>query len=341
MSKFYYLILVLFLGLNSAWEKVNITDEEQKAMTNQAEDWMDDMPEGLQDRMSDAVAHAIQGFYSEIDFFRHSSDTTGLWKYPVLVKDIKGGKSGDISMRVYSKDSVTVMPALVFFHGGGWSMGSLASADKFCRALASEGGVRVISVEYPLAPENPYPAALNKCEEAVEYIFAEASALQLNPEAISLGGEGAGGNLAVSILPKLPESVSVKSLVLYYPLLQTTGALDSESKRKYGRGYGFDSRLWESFIEAYGNGKAKPIDSTPSIGLPEAEELDNLPPTLLITAGRDIVIKESQNFAARYDHVEYVEFTGALHGFLSDGHQQEAFAKAIALSSQFLSNKNS
>ena len=145
-----------------------LSQKEQKQILEEAENWIDDMPDGLDDRISDAVNHAMHGFLSEIQYFRNYADTTGIGKYKVTVKDLNGGKNEDIKLRFYSSNSLNDSPLLIYFHGGGWSVGSIQTSDKFCRALASLGKVKVISVEYPLAPENPFPSAINKCVEAVQ-----------------------------------------------------------------------------------------------------------------------------------------------------------------------------
>lgn len=311
------------LILNAFAEKLTVSAAEQKQMLEEAENWIDDMPAGLQDRLSDAVSHAMHGFNSEIEYFRNISDTTGIRSYPVAVENITGGERGDIPMRLYYTNKEAGQPLLIYFHGGGWSVGSLDTSDKFCRALASEGKIKVISVSYPLAPENPYPAALDKCMEAVKFIADKGEQYNFLSDKISLGGDGSGGNLALASYSGLQDKLKVKSIVLYYPLLKTSGELNQETKREFGRGFGFDSRVWTAFSEAY---KGE-----------ELSELPDLPPTLLITAGRDIIIDEEKGFSSKYSNVSYIEFEGALHGFITDGHQPSAFKKAVELTNNFLS----
>lgn len=326
MKKILLSVIVSAMAATAFAGTYKLTESEQNQITEEAEDWIDDMPIGIQDRLSDAVDHAMRGFYSEINSFRNSKDTTDIGKYSVVVKDINGGGLSNINMRLYLAPGLEnkAQPCLVFFHAGGWSLGSLDTSDRFCRALASVGNVKVISVAYPLAPEHPYPEALKLCKEAVELVFANAKDYGINPESISLGGDGAGGNLALSTFQNLSESESVKTLVMYYPLLNTTGTLNKDSQRKFGRGYGFDSRLWESFVNAYGAQKTE-------ISKP-------LPASLVILAGRDIIVEDVKEFASANSQVELVEFAGALHGFVSDGQQKTAFDKAVEITDEFLLN---
>ena len=303
-------------------DNYSLTNKEQQQILEEAENWIDDMPDGLQDRLSDAVKHAVHGFYSEISYFRNIADTTEINKYKVKVNDIAGGSLGEINMRLYSASDNQKTPLLIYFHGGGWSVGSLETSDKFCRALASEGNIKVISVDYPLAPENPFPSAIKYCLDAVEYINGQCEKWNVESNKISLGGDGAGGNLAIEVYSRLSDNIKINSMVLYYPLLQTSGSLDPQSKREYGRGYGFDSRLWEAFKEAYKGSDTRFPDSLPRV--------------LLISAGRDIIIEEEKTFSSSYDKLTYIQFDGALHGFLSDGHQKTAFKKAVAITDQFL-----
>ena len=311
------LLLVSAVMAFSAFAQAGYTvsKQEQSAMTEEAENWIDDMPDGIQDKLSDAVAHSLRGFFTEVESFRTPKDS---------LKNLPGfqGLQGKI-YKGKSNKSKGKKSLLIYFHGGGWTMGSVGYSDKFCSALANEGNVIVVSLEYPLAPEYTYPSALDYCVGAVEKIAAKAKDLGSDASLVSLGGDGAGGNLALATYEKLPANVKVRSLVLYYPLLQTTGQLNPDNKRKFGRGFGFDSRLWESFVEAYRGH--------------ETAYTKKLPPTLLISAGRDIIIDQERDFSKK--GINYVEFTGALHGFITDGHQRTAFKKAVELTERFLQTK--
>ena len=323
MIKNIILFFVSALAFGAYAESFSLSPGEIKQIDREAEDWIDDMPEGLQDRLSDAVSHALRGFYSEISYIRNLSDTTDLNSFSVDIKDIKGGVNSDIPMRFYSADDGKEKSLFIYLHGGGWSLGSIGIGDRFCKALASKGNVKVISVEYPLAPEHPYPAAINTCLDAVRFILENSKNLIGEVRKISLGGDGAGGNLALECFSRMNSSEEISSLVLFYPLISTANDLDPESKKLYGRGYGFDSRLLEVFTEAYN-------EATQS-------EIKNLPPTLLISAERDIIIKEEKEFSSKNPEIIYVEFPGALHGFITDGHQNAAFNKAVELADIFLS----
>lgn len=319
------ILTVSAISLNILADTYTISSSDRSQIEEEAEDWIDDMMPGLQDRLSDAVNHAVRGFYSEIYSIRNMKDTTGIWKYEVDVKECKiGENSQEIPVRIYNSKqgkNKEELPVFLFFHGGGWSMGSLDSSDKFCRALASKGNLTVVSVDYPLAPEHTYPAGVNICKEAINYLSNHSREIGCG-NILNVGGEGAAANIILNAYEQLPDNVDIHSMVYYYPFYDVTRDLNQDMKRKYGRGFGFDSRLWNSFIEAY-QGKTPTLQKT-------------LPPTLVISAERDIIADEAESLKSSSSEVTIVEFSGALHGFLSDRHQKTAFEKAVDLTDMFV-----
>ncbi|MEH7583831.1 alpha/beta hydrolase, partial [Priestia megaterium] len=109
-----------------------------------------------------------------------------------------------LTIRVYEPEGTGPFPALVYYHGGGWVLGSLDTHDSICRSYANEANCIVVSVDYRLAPEDKFPAAVNDAYDALDWISAHASQLNINSNKIAVGGDSAGGNLAavVSILAK-------------------------------------------------------------------------------------------------------------------------------------------
>lgn len=325
IRKILFLLLLSVIASIAFADNFSLSVQEKRQMNVEAENWMDDMPDGIQDRLSDAVNHAMRGFFSEIEYFRNIGDTIGLKSYKVNIKNIQGGVSSNIPMRLYSgigKNKNTKKPLLIYFHGGGWSMGSIETTDKFCRALATYGNINIISVAYPLAPEYSYPSAIDICTSATEYIISKAEGWGSGKEFVSIGGDGAGGNIALSVYEKLPQNYKIRSLVLYYPIINANGDLNPQTKRLFGRGYGFDSRLWEAYMNAY-----------------KGEEISfkkPLPPTLLISAGKDIIIDEIKSFSLKNKEINFVDFSEALHGFITDGQQKTAFRKAVEFTDNFL-----
>lgn len=334
MKKLLLNLILSVIACQVIADNYNLSTQEQTQIFNEAEDWIDDMPEGYQDRKWDAIMHSIKNFPRELQVYRPVL-TPAKSEKTVKVSDIKGGKYSDIILRLYQPITQPVnktLPLLIFLHGGGWTMESIESSDAFCKEIAASGNSIVVSVEYPLAPENPYPAALKYLEEAFTYIKSQAEKWGSSPALISLGGEDAGGNLAWELYQKLGPNEKVRSLVLYYPLIEEKNTPADGSKIKYQKGYGLDSRLMDAYKEAYAK----------DTNLIENNRYNSLPPVLIIAAGRDVIYDDIKSFSKKLKDgktsVTFVDFTGAIHGFVSDGHQKTAFKKAASLTASFLKN---
>lgn len=333
LKRVFPLILLLTVSFSSfAGDPYALTKEEKAMMLEEAEDCIDEMPEGLQDRISDAILHAMKGFGAEIEYFRSYPENSIAPDNKVTVKcitDPEGGKTSCLLYQSQTVDSKTKLPLLIYFHGGGWSVGSLNAVDRFCRLTAAEGKIRVVSIDYPLAPENNYQQILASCVGAIKKIKKTISGIA-GVSSISLGGDGAGANLAYNSCLALKDSSDfdgeIKSLVLFYPLTGDIVSKDDPLKRKYGKGYGLDSRLLETFYMA--------ID-----GIAVKGEIGTLPPTLLIMAGRDIIIGAEEQFSSRLNpgnHNRSIVFDGSIHGFITDGKQNTALQKASEMTNLFV-----
>ncbi len=170
-------ILLGLWGLNYGKDVKNVvlTQQEKTQMLNEADDFIDDIPEGQSDRQADAILHALSGSGAELEAVRQSRNGLPNYSEDVVVRDITpiDGSARGIAMRLYRAKSSEgeTLPLLVYFHGGGWCFGSLNSCASYCDTLAAKGDVAVLAVEYSLAPENPFPRGLSDCISAVEYAF--------------------------------------------------------------------------------------------------------------------------------------------------------------------------
>ncbi|MDE6794724.1 MAG: alpha/beta hydrolase [Muribaculaceae bacterium] len=324
--------------------------EEQIKMLNEADDFIDDMADGLQDRQADAVYHAMRGMGGELATVRNMRNGVSTPAAGVERIDIKGdGSARGIAMRLYrpEKKSKSALPLLVYFHGGGWTIGSLNSCAEFCDALAATGDMMVLAVDYRLAPENPFPDGINDCVGSVEYALSHAKEWGSSTGLISVGGDSAGGNLALATAMEMAQRDDVKeklrSVVLIYPVTKVYND-KSASWKEYSRGYGLDGRLMEAFNEAYLFG-SKPTESAiknPKVSPAHASDADlkNLPPVLMISAQRDILYDQGKEFTSRLKKlgksVDHVDFPGAIHTFATVKGQPTAFKKAVMLTSAFL-----
>lgn len=213
-----------------------------------------------------------------------------------------------------------VLPLLIYFHGGGWCIGDVDSYDGLCRALANASACAVLSVDYRLAPEHPFPAAVDDARFALQWAAEQADLLGVDAGRIALGGDSAGGNLAIvaALAARDGGRLQPQQLVLIYP--STEIASTRASREHYGEGYFLDRASLAWFFERYlPEGKADDWRASPMC----AASLAGLPPMLLITAECDPLTDDCLAFAARVraegGEVAHREVAGVIHGFLTLG----------------------
>ena len=212
-----------------------------------------------------------------------------------------------------------VLPVLVFYHGGGWMVGNLDTHDWICRSIANKADCAVISVDYRLAPEHPFPAAYDDALAAMHWVVAHAVTLRIDPARVSVGGDSAGGDLAAAVALTLRDEKSrLRSQILIYPAVDL-----SLSGNYYGR-FTKDLILTDdavrSSIEKYVPDAAQRKDWRVSPLL--APSLKDLPPTLFILAGYDPLCAAGEAYAARLERdgvaTTIKRYPGQMHGFLSN-----------------------
>ena len=234
------------------------------------------------------------------------------------------GPAGPIPARVYTPvaGGGSALPCLVYFHGGGFVIGGLQTHDVLCRSLANEAAVRVVSVDYRLAPEHRYPAAVEDCYAALEWVEGNAGVLGIDPNAVAVGGDSAGGNLAaaVCILARDRKGPSVVFQLLIYPVTDMAGSRIWGSREAFAEGYFLEKKTMDWF-EAQYFGDDAAHRSEPAASPLLAENLKNLPPAYIVTAGFDPLRDEGKAFAealkAAGNAVDYVDYEGMIHGFFN------------------------
>jgi acetyl esterase/lipase len=232
---------------------------------------------------------------------------------------------GSIAARVYTpmtlRQTGGLAPCLVFFHGGGWVIGDLDSHDVVCRKLADEGQLIVISVDYRLAPEHKFPAAVEDSIVATQWVADNAAQLGIDASRLSVGGDSAGGNLAavVAIAARDGNGPAIAGQVLIYPAIDF--AMSHPSHREPETSILLTHSVIPWFRDHYLNSAADIHDWRASPG--RAKTLIGLPPAYVLTAGADPLRDEGDEYAARLKEagvaVTYRHFPGQFHGFFTMG----------------------
>lgn len=212
------------------------------------------------------------------------------------------------------------LPLIIYFHGGGWCVGDTESYDVLCRQLAIESGCAVLSVDYRLAPEHPFPAAVEDAIFSLEWAAAHAASFGADPDRIVLAGDSAGGNLGIvaALLALRRGSVAVRFMALIYPSTEIIS--NRSSRHRFAEGYLLDRASLEWFYARYlQGGEAFDWRASPML----AESLRGLPPMLLVTAECDPLVDDCIAFAERVraegGSVEHLAVPAVVHGFLTLG----------------------
>lgn len=256
------------------------------------------------------------------------------WSRPMVqvtsVEDVAvRGARGLLWIRVYRQSQEPMQPVL-YIHGGGWSAGSITLADRFCRRLCSESGCLVASVGYGLAPEEPYPVALEDCFSAFTWLVEEGKQIGADGRPPFVVGESAGANLAASLCLRVRDAraPAIAQQVLVYPVLDDN--LETGSHQRWGGGeYLISSAAlaasWRTYLGTHAvDAFAAPLRATDLTGLPAAT---------IVAAGCDPLHDDGVNFARRltaaHVPVELIEAPGLLHGFIYMDGVSEAAARMV------------
>ncbi|POM22442.1 Carboxylesterase NlhH [Actinomadura rubteroloni] len=226
------------------------------------------------------------------------------------------GPGGPVPVRRYRPvPGEEPLPALVYLHGGGWVLGGLENVDVSCRDLAAATRCTVLSVDYRLAPEHPFPAAVEDAWAVTGALFRTPERFGIDPARIAVAGDSAGGNLAAAVaLLARDADLPLAHQLLVYPVTDT--ARDTPSWGAYGSGYGLDAKEMARFMDLY-RGDADPCH--PLLAPLRAPDLSGVAPATVITAEYDILRDEGEAYARRLAAagvaVEHRRFPGVVHSF--------------------------
>jgi len=233
------------------------------------------------------------------------------------------GPRGPIPVRTYRgahTPPLDALAALVFYHGGGWMTGDLDSHDWICRMIANKADYMVVNVDYRLAPEFTFPASFEDALAAMKWVVANAEMLRIDPAHISIGGDGAGGNLAATVALMIRDEgeAVIESQILLYPAVDLT--MSDELYGRFTKGVIFTDDDLRASIERYVPNAAQRRDWRASPLL--APNLQGLPSTLVLVAGFDPLCSPAERYAEQLKKAGVTttlkRFKGQMHGFISN-----------------------
>jgi len=254
-----------------------------------------------------------------------------------LVRDLEAeGPHGPIPLRLYrplGAAPATALPVLVYYHGGGFVIGDLDTHDVLCRELANGAGCAVVAVDYRMAPEHPFPCAVDDCLAATYWVGRHAAELAVDAARLAVGGDSAGGNLAavVAYLARDAGDLPIAFQLLIYPA--TDQRRSAPSHETNGQGYLLTKDTIDYFMGHYLSEPAHVLDPRASPLL--HDDLGRLPPAFVITAGydplRDEGLMYSQRLSEAGNRVTHICFERQIHGFITMGKVLDEANAAVSL----------
>jgi acetyl esterase len=241
------------------------------------------------------------------------------------------GPGGELQVRLYRPAGDRPLPALLYFFGGGWVLGTIDTADGVSRSLANSSGALVVVAGYLLAPEHPFPAAIDDCYATLRWVAEHADEIGADPTRLAVGGDSAGGNLAAAVaLVARDEGLALAGQILVYP--NTDQLADDESMRAADDPFLFNRHSVAWYRQHYLIG---PEDAGSPLASPlRAASLAGLAPALVITARYDPLRDQGEAYAGRLADegvdVEACCYQGMSHGFFTMAGTVDASRTALA-----------
>ena len=261
---------------------------------------------------------------------------------PPAVAEVRALRTDSgVPLRLYRPlvpEAAAMLPVLVYFHGGGWTIGDLDTHDVLCRQLCAAAGVVVVAVDYRLGPEHRFPAAVDDSVAATRWVRREAAALGIDGARVAVGGDSAGGNLAAVVALSMREAGddALAFQLLIYPATDQRAGAPSHTSN--GQGYLLTRDSIAYYRGHYIADSAQWADWRVSPLL--AADLTRLPPALVLTAGYDPLRDEGLQYAdalsAAGNRVQYICFERQVHGFITMGRVLDEAHTAVALCASVL-----
>jgi acetyl esterase/lipase len=243
-----------------------------------------------------------------------------------------------IFCRVFRPVTDRVVPTLIYFHGGGWVWANVDTHDRMTREYAAAGPVGVVSVDYALSPEAKFPQALEECAEVVRFVAQHGTAWGLDPDRIFVGGDSAGGNLALATALLLRDTggPALAGVLANYPV--SDSRFDTPSYMEFGAGgYGLNTERMAFYWSVY---VPHDIDRLHPLAAPLRADLAGLPPVMVLLAELDVLRSEGEALVAKLRAsgvaVETETFAGVVHGFLRATGSVQKARDAVAMAGTWM-----
>ena len=248
------------------------------------------------------------------------------------------GTGRRIFCRIYRPIIGCVLPTLIYFHGGGWVWANVETHDRMTREYAAAGQMAVVSVDYALSPEAKFPQALLECAAVVQFIAERGDGWGLDPARILLGGDSAGGNLALATALLLRDTggPALRGVLANYPI--SNSRFDTPSYREFGNAdFGLSTERMAFYWSVY---VPHEIDRLHPLAAPLRADLAGLPPVMVLLAELDVLRAEGEALVAKLRAagvaVESETFTGAVHGFLRATASVQKARDAVAMAGAWM-----
>jgi acetyl esterase len=256
---------------------------------------------------------------------------------PEVINRTVPGPGGELPVRIYRPAGDAPFPTLIYFFGGGWTLGSIDTADGIARRLANAAPCQVITVGYRLAPEHKFPVAVHDCHAAARWIGEHSKEVMADPKRIAVGGDSAGANLAAAVTHLArEEGPSLAAQLLVYP--NTMYGSDTPSMRRGNDPHLFNKTSVDWYWQHY---LADPADGLHPLASPLlASDFAGLPPALVITAEFDPLRDEGEMYADKLSDAsvptKHIRYDGMVHGFFAMHGILQGGAQAIVDAANFL-----
>lgn len=305
-----------------------------KEPTREVQCFLKNLPPDLSLKQIAAMLDAQQGNSAQLNAIRNARPDV---PPPMGIRVCNTTLNG-VPVRIYFPEEALKKPlkTILYLHGGGWVIGNLKTCSRFCGALSAAGRVIVIAVDYRLAPEYPYPAALDDVMHVLEAVRSSVpilpSGIKNDPERIFLAGDSAGGNLAaVAALKEYDQTGRTPAgVLLFYPVTDISDRT-SPSRRRYGKGYALDADVMDVFIDCY-LPAGESIQEIRYLS-PLKTDLSCFPPALIVTAEYDILHDQGCAFAEALKQsrrsVIHHDYKGAVHIFITVSGMDSFFQRAV------------